>query len=133
MNKEMTYEEYTREVKNCILTDAGNCPVTSLLAMLQGKWKFQLIYELCIQDPIRFGELRKNIKGKGENLQYAQEGKTYSRSPSKSSSVLGAMLSSPEQGAARLCEVAGLNALRTFPVPKKKKVALPPPPPLSFF
>ena len=59
----MTYEEYTREVKNCILTDAGNCPVTSLLLMLQGKWKFQILYELCIKDPIRFGELRKNIDG----------------------------------------------------------------------
>ena len=63
MNKDMTYEDYTREVKNCILTDAGNCPVTSLLLMLQGKWKFQILYELCIKDPIRFGELRKNIDG----------------------------------------------------------------------
>ncbi len=63
MNKDMTYEEYKREVKTCILTDAGNCPVISLLLMLQGKWKFQIIYELCIKDPIRFGELRKNIDG----------------------------------------------------------------------
>lgn len=63
MNKNMTYEEYQQEVKQCILTDAGNCPVTSLLLMLQGKWKFQILYELCIQDPIRFGELRKNIAG----------------------------------------------------------------------
>ena len=31
--------------------------------MLQGKWKFQIIYEMCIKDPIRFGELRKNIEG----------------------------------------------------------------------
>ncbi len=61
MNKDMTYEEYTQKVKTCLLTDAGNCPVTSLLLMLQGKWKFQILYELCIQDPIRFGELRKNI------------------------------------------------------------------------
>ena len=63
MNKNMTYEEYTQEVKTSILTDAGNCPVTSLLLMLQGKWKFQILYELCIKDPIRFGELRKNIDG----------------------------------------------------------------------
>jgi len=40
MNKDMTYEEYTQVVKTCILTDAGNCPVISLLLMLQGKWKF---------------------------------------------------------------------------------------------
>ena len=63
MNKNMTYEDYTERVKQGILTDAGNCPVTSLLLMLQGKWKFQIIYELCIKDPIRFGELRKNIPG----------------------------------------------------------------------
>lgn len=63
MNKDMTYEEYTADVKQGILTDAGNCPVTPLLLMLQGKWKFQIIYELCIKDPMRFGELKKNIAG----------------------------------------------------------------------
>lgn len=63
MDKDMTYEQYTREVKTCILTEAGACPVTALLVMLQGKWKFQIIYELCIQDHIRFGALRKNIEG----------------------------------------------------------------------
>ena len=63
MHKDMTYEEYTREVKTCILTAAGNCPVTCLLLMLQGKWKFQILYELCIADTMRFGALRKNIAG----------------------------------------------------------------------
>lgn len=63
MGKSMTYEQYTQEVKNCILTDSGTCPVTALLLMLQGKWKFQIIYELCIKDPIRFGELRRSIDG----------------------------------------------------------------------
>ena len=63
MNKDMTYEEYTADVKQGILTDAGNCPVTPLLLMLQGKWKFQIIYELCIKNPMRFGELKKNIEG----------------------------------------------------------------------
>ena len=61
--KELSYEEYRKKVKEGILTDAGNCPVTPLLLMLQGKWKFQIIYEMCIKDPIRFGELRKNIEG----------------------------------------------------------------------
>lgn len=59
----MSYDEYVSEVKQGILTEAGNCPVTPLLIMLQGKWKFQIIYELCIKSPIRFGELRKNIAG----------------------------------------------------------------------
>ncbi|MDO4574287.1 MAG: helix-turn-helix domain-containing protein [Planctomycetia bacterium] len=63
MSKEISYEEYVEKVKQGILTDAGNCPVTPLLLMLQGKWKFQIIYELCIKDPIRFGELKKAIDG----------------------------------------------------------------------
>ena len=61
--KEMNYEEYKEKVKLGVLTDAGNCPVTPLLEMLQGKWKFQILYELCIKDPIRFGELKKAIEG----------------------------------------------------------------------
>ena len=63
MDKDMTYEEYAEKVRQGILTDAGNCPVTPLLLMLQGKWKLQIIYELCIQDPIRFGQLKKAISG----------------------------------------------------------------------
>ncbi|GAB2044086.1 hypothetical protein AGATL06_05830 [Agathobaculum sp. TL06] len=63
MDKDMTYEEYAEKVRQGILTDAGNCPVTPLLLMLQGKWKLQIIYKLCIQDPIRFGQLKKAISG----------------------------------------------------------------------
>lgn len=63
MNNDMSYEEYTHEVKNLILTEAGNCPVISLVTMLQGKWKLQVLYELCIKEPLRFSELRKMIEG----------------------------------------------------------------------
>jgi len=65
MNKDtnMTYEEYKQKVKQGIITRRGNCPVTPLLLMLQGKWKNQIIYELCIKDPIRFSELKKNLSG----------------------------------------------------------------------
>ena len=63
MKTEMTYEEYKQKIKQGIFTVDGNCPVTSLLAILQGKWKFQIIYEMCIKSPIRFGELRKAING----------------------------------------------------------------------
>lgn len=65
MNKDtnMTYEEYKQKVKKGIITRRGNCPVTPLLLMLQGKWKNQIIYELCIKDPIRFSELKKNLSG----------------------------------------------------------------------
>lgn len=63
MKYDISYEEYMEKVKLGILTESGNCPVIPLLRMLQGKWKFEIIYELCMKDAIRFGELKKNIDG----------------------------------------------------------------------
>jgi Predicted transcriptional regulators len=63
MKKIITYEEYLQDVKKGIVTDLGNCPVTPLLLMLQGKWKSQILYELCIHDTIRFGELKRELPG----------------------------------------------------------------------
>ena len=54
----MTYEEFKEKVGSVILTDDGNCPVTPVVQMLQGKWKLQILYELCIKCPMRFGELK---------------------------------------------------------------------------
>ena len=59
----MTYEEYLVNVKKGIVTDLGHCPVTPLLLMLQGKWKAQILYELCIHDTARFGLLKRMLKG----------------------------------------------------------------------
>lgn len=63
MEEYMSYEEYLERVKTGILTKDGNCPVTPLLIMLQGKWKTQVLYELCIHEWIRFGELKRNLAG----------------------------------------------------------------------
>lgn len=63
MDEVMSYEEFLVRVKEGIVTKKGNCPITPLLIMLQGKWKNQVIYELCIKEPIRFGELKKNLGG----------------------------------------------------------------------
>ena len=63
MDHIMTYEEYLRDVKKGIVTDLGNSPVTPLLPMLQGKWKTQILYELCIHDTARFGTLKKELPG----------------------------------------------------------------------
>ncbi len=49
--------------KKGIVTDLGHCPVTPLLLMLQGKWKAQILYELCIHDTARFGLLKRMLKG----------------------------------------------------------------------
>ena len=61
--KYMSYEEYLVKVKEGIVTDQGNCPVTPLLLMLQGKWKTQVLYEFCIYDRVRFGQLKKDLPG----------------------------------------------------------------------
>ena len=61
MNNHMTYEEYLRRVKTGITTESGSCPVTPVLLMLQGKWKNQVLYELCTRDRIRFGEFKKAL------------------------------------------------------------------------
>lgn len=63
MTSKMTYEEFLVRVKDGIVTDRGNCPVTPLLLMLQGKWKDQVLYSLCMHDSIRFGELKKELSG----------------------------------------------------------------------
>ena len=49
----MTYEEFKEKVSSVILTDDGNCPVTPVV---------QILYELCIKCPMRFGELKKVLK-----------------------------------------------------------------------
>ena len=58
----MTYEEFKEKVGGVILTGEGNCPVTPVVQMLQGKWKLQILYELCIKSPMRFGELKKMLQ-----------------------------------------------------------------------
>ena len=49
----MTYEEYLQNIRQGIVTKDGRCPVTPLLLMLQGRWKSQLMYEMCIYDTVR--------------------------------------------------------------------------------
>ncbi len=63
MDENMTYSEYLKNVKSGIMTKNGNCPVTPLLLMLRGKWKSQILYELCIHDAVRFGVLKKELDG----------------------------------------------------------------------
>ncbi len=58
----MTLDEFRERVSSVILTENGNCPVMPVVAMLQGKWKLQILYELCIKSPMRFGELRKMLR-----------------------------------------------------------------------
>ena len=57
----LSFKEFSKLVSSIILTENGNCPVTPVISMLQGKWKLQIIYELCIKSPMRFGELKKML------------------------------------------------------------------------
>ena len=59
----MSYDEYLAQVKKGIVTKDGNCPVTPLLVMLQGRWKSRLMYELCVCGTVRFGQLKKDLPG----------------------------------------------------------------------
>lgn len=63
MNQQLSYEEFLTRLDSFILTEKGNCPVTSVLQLLQGKWKMQIIYLLCVKSPMRFGEFRKFLPG----------------------------------------------------------------------
>lgn len=63
MDASMSYEQYLNEVRKGILMDNGLCPVTPLLLMLQGKWKAQICYALCMHDVVRFGMLKKELPG----------------------------------------------------------------------
>ena len=64
MEKEcLSYEEYLERVRDGILTASGNCPVTLLLLMIQGKWKARILYQFCIHEKIRFGKLKKALPG----------------------------------------------------------------------
>lgn len=55
----MTLEEFEYEVRHTLLTDSGQCPVTPVVLLLQGKWKLQIIYGLFCSGTVRFGEFKK--------------------------------------------------------------------------
>ena len=62
-NLNMTLEEYRAAIANGDLKGFGNCPVTILLSMLQGKWKLIVLYQLVLNGTMRFGELKKMVPG----------------------------------------------------------------------
>ena len=62
-NLNMSLEEYRAAIANGDLKGFGNCPVTILLSMLQGKWKLIVLYQLVLNGTMRFGELKKMVPG----------------------------------------------------------------------
>ena len=62
MKQQITFEEYVNIASNSF-TETGNCPVTSLILMLQGKWKNQVIFAMSMGEAVRFGQLKKEVPG----------------------------------------------------------------------
>lgn len=63
LTNSISYEEYLKHSQEGIITESGNCPVTPVLRLFQGKWRNQVIYELVCCKILRFGELKKSLAG----------------------------------------------------------------------
>lgn len=61
MKKKLTPEEYLNRILSTETSDG--CPMRRALALLGGKWRTQVIYELCRRPSCRFGELKRAIPG----------------------------------------------------------------------
>lgn len=61
MKKELTPEEYLNRVLSSEPDE--ECPVRRALFLLSGKWRTHIIYELCKNRVMRFGELKKSLRG----------------------------------------------------------------------
>lgn len=62
----LTYEEYEKLIKNDSETDfpidfKGECRVSRVLDMLQGKWKGHILFALCAYETVRFNQLKKKM------------------------------------------------------------------------
>ncbi len=57
MKKELTPEKYLNKIMTEKISD--DCPVRRTLEILSGKWRTHIIYELCKNPSMRFGELKK--------------------------------------------------------------------------
>ena len=61
MNEPMNYSKFLQNIKTGATPGNENCPVASVLFMLQGKWKNHILFELCKNDVLRFGEFKKAL------------------------------------------------------------------------
>lgn len=59
MKEDMTPEAYLQALVTS--QPNGNCPVRRALELLNGKWRTHVLFELCRNETMRFGELKKAI------------------------------------------------------------------------
>lgn len=60
MKENITAEGYLKKILSTESIDE-KCPVHRTLAILNGKWRTHIIYELCKHGVCRFGELKKAV------------------------------------------------------------------------
>lgn len=60
MKADLNTEQYLKKVLSTEVIDE-QCPVHRTLNILNGKWRTHIIFELCKQDSLRFGELKKAV------------------------------------------------------------------------
>jgi DNA-binding HxlR family transcriptional regulator len=60
MSDIISYNDFLATIEAGPQSD-DNCPVVSVIVMLQGKWKALVLFELCKHKTIRFGELKKAL------------------------------------------------------------------------
>lgn len=61
MKKEMTIDTFVDTLLNPQTPSNTHCPIRKTLEMLSGKWRTQVLYELCKKDSCRFSEIKKQI------------------------------------------------------------------------
>jgi len=61
MLNDSTYEQFLEKIKSTNPKQYDKCFVRNALELFSGKWKTRVLFELCKQESIRFGELRKSI------------------------------------------------------------------------
>ena len=59
MKKDMTPEQFIEKLT--LAESDANCPIRRALALLNGKWRTYVLYELCRHPSLRFGEIKKAI------------------------------------------------------------------------
>lgn len=45
------------------MKELGNCPFSYTLSIIGGKWKIEILYLIFVNEKIRYGKLKSNIKG----------------------------------------------------------------------
>ena len=52
-----------RTLKPKLPKSPTGCPMDSLLRLLMGQWTCYILWVLCTNGPLRFGELKRNVPG----------------------------------------------------------------------